>query len=240
MASYPDSVKSFTTKNTGDSIQAGHVNDAQDEINAIEAGLLNGTARLNSSNSTLANLSVTGGSTFGALNSSNSTLANLSVPGGSTLGTLQIGASTFSVRPVTPPPHAALVYLASTVAASSGNSTLSWTAQEFLTNSSMHSTTTNPERLIPQSTGIYQAVLQVAFAINSTGQRQVLIRDSSGSFVAGQTVPASAFAQRVQVVAYKRFDVTGGYLTGAYQQDGASTLSLSSGLGETWLAMTKL
>lgn len=45
-ASYPTSAKSFTTKNTSDVIQAAHVNDAQDEITAIETDLVNGVARL--------------------------------------------------------------------------------------------------------------------------------------------------------------------------------------------------
>lgn len=44
VASYPSSVKSFTTKLTNDTIQASHVNDIQDEIVAIEGGLLNGMA----------------------------------------------------------------------------------------------------------------------------------------------------------------------------------------------------
>lgn len=35
-ASFPTAVKSFTTKLTGDTIQAAHVNDMQDEITAIE------------------------------------------------------------------------------------------------------------------------------------------------------------------------------------------------------------
>jgi hypothetical protein len=106
MASYPGSVKTFTTRNTGDVIQPGHVNDLQDEVNAIEAGLLNGTARLNSSNSTLVTLSVTGGSTIttlqaGAstvttLQAGASTLASLSVSGGSTLGTMTAGASSIA------------------------------------------------------------------------------------------------------------------------------------------------
>jgi hypothetical protein len=64
MASYPTSVKTFTTKNPGDKIASADVNDLQAEVNAIEAGLLNGTANLNSSASTLASLSVTGGSTL--------------------------------------------------------------------------------------------------------------------------------------------------------------------------------
>lgn len=39
-ASYPTSVKSFTTKSTNDTIEAAHVNDLQDEVNAIEADIL--------------------------------------------------------------------------------------------------------------------------------------------------------------------------------------------------------
>lgn len=42
MASYPTAPKSFTTKASGDVVQAAHVNDAQDEIAAVEQGLLNG------------------------------------------------------------------------------------------------------------------------------------------------------------------------------------------------------
>ena len=65
MPSFPGSVKSFTTKNSGDVIQSAHVNDLQDEVNAIEAGYINATAPLNSSRSTVATLQVTGVSTLG-------------------------------------------------------------------------------------------------------------------------------------------------------------------------------
>lgn len=83
MASYPGAVKSFTTKNAGDTIQPADVNDVQDEIAAMEAGLLNGTAPLNSSHSTLASLSVTGGSSLASLQvSGNSTLASSITIGG--------------------------------------------------------------------------------------------------------------------------------------------------------------
>ena len=86
MPSYPGAVKAFTSRNSGDVIQPAHVNDLQDEVAAIETGLLNGTAQLNSSNSTLANLSVTG----------KSTLASLQVSGNSTLGSsITIGAQPY-------------------------------------------------------------------------------------------------------------------------------------------------
>lgn len=74
MASFPTSVKTFTTRNAGDTIQPAHVNELGDEVTAIEDGLINGTAPIVSSrisapasqitNSTVTNLSVTGQSTL--------------------------------------------------------------------------------------------------------------------------------------------------------------------------------
>jgi hypothetical protein len=75
MPSFPASIKSFTTKNAGDTIQPADVNDLQDEVNALEAGYLNGTARLNSSNSTCVSLVVTGAASAATLDvSATSTL----------------------------------------------------------------------------------------------------------------------------------------------------------------------
>ncbi len=131
MASFPGSVKTFTSKNSGDVIQAAHINDLQDEVNAIEAGYINGTAPLNSSRSTvvalsagastLASLSVSGASTLASLvvtpgacnintlDASNSTLANLQVTAASTF----TGAMTVSSN--------AMFLEVSTVAAASAN-----------------------------------------------------------------------------------------------------------------------
>ena len=39
-ASYPTTAKAFTTKATGDTYQAAHINDLQDEVTAIETALL--------------------------------------------------------------------------------------------------------------------------------------------------------------------------------------------------------
>ena len=234
MASFPDSVKSFTTKldGSGNNINAAHVNDLQDEVAAIEGGYLNGTARLNSSNSTFANLSVTGGSTFGAVNAAGCTMTSLDVN----------GASTFSTRPVAPPPHAAVVFRESTYAAgSSGTSTIAWNAQAVLLNSSMHSTTTNPERLTPQSTGLYQVSAQVfASAGGVAVLRAVEINDSSQTVIAKIQLTANTPLAVMNITGYKRFDVLGGYAICRFLTDAASTQSLSSGVGETWFAMTKL
>jgi len=64
MPSYPTSIFAPSVKTAGQTIQPAHVNDLQDEVVAIEQGITQGTAPLNSSNSTVANLSVLGGSTF--------------------------------------------------------------------------------------------------------------------------------------------------------------------------------
>jgi hypothetical protein len=59
MPSFPDSVFAPANRANGQTIDASHMNGVQDEIVAIESGVINGTARLNSSN-----LNVTGTSTF--------------------------------------------------------------------------------------------------------------------------------------------------------------------------------
>lgn len=60
-ASYPNAVKTYTTKSdgAGNRIQADHINALQDEVTAIEDGLLNGTAPIASSNITAPALQVT-------------------------------------------------------------------------------------------------------------------------------------------------------------------------------------
>ena len=222
MPSYPDSVKSFVSKVSGGNIDPAHVNDLQDEVNAVEAGLLNGTARLNSSGSTLGSLSVTGGST----------LATLNVTGG----------STFSVRPTAPPPDMALVFLDSTVTiGSSLASTVRWLAQDVAINSSIHSTATNPERLTPQSTGLYLAEAQLTIAFNSTGFRLIDLIDSSANAFARCLASSGVDGHTLNVSGYKRFDVTGGYVSARLELPaGVSTLSLSSAVGLSWMSLVKL
>ena len=214
MASYPGSVKSFTQKNSGDVVQAAHVNDIQDEVNALEDGLLSGTARLNSSNSTIARLSVTGGSTF-------------------------------AVRPVMPPPEMALVYLESTGAlASSVTSTLAWTAQSLVTDAAMHSTGSNPQRLTPQTTGVYQFIAQVGFAKGSPSDDvgTLALIDSSATFAQNTRPLSTGIGNFAYVIGYKRFDVIGGFVTVAAGHLGTvgSTQSLSTGIGASWFSMVKL
>jgi hypothetical protein len=76
VANFPTSIYTPASKSAGQTIDAAFFNDPDAEITAIEQGYLQGTAPLNSSASTLASLSVTGGSTVATLNISGvSTLA---------------------------------------------------------------------------------------------------------------------------------------------------------------------
>lgn len=99
MPSYPGSIFAPAARSNGQTIDASHINDVQDEITAIEGGIRQGTAPLNSSNSTVANLSVAGGSTLlglvvsggGVSITVGSTITGtLNITGGTTLATLQV------------------------------------------------------------------------------------------------------------------------------------------------------
>lgn len=151
MASYPTAVKAFTTRNPGDVIQPAHVNDLQDEVNAIEAGLLNGTANLNSSHTTCATLSVTGGSTFaGTVNFTQSTV---------TFG---------NVLALAPAPSVCVQGATQNVVSGS-TSPLVFATELWMTEPGMHSTAVTPSRLRPASTGLYHLSANVLWRGGSTG-----------------------------------------------------------------------
>jgi len=63
-ASYPGAVKTFAVRNNGDTIQAAHIDDLQDEVTAIETGLLTGTAPISASNASFVHLNASGDSTL--------------------------------------------------------------------------------------------------------------------------------------------------------------------------------
>lgn len=123
MATFPGGVYSPATKSNGQTIDASHINDLQAEVTAIEGGYLNGTAPLNSSASTVAALSVAGGSTLTTLTAGASTLASLSVTGNSTLGS----SVTIGTQPYIFPAAAGTAGQVLTVSSTSGSTqTLGW------------------------------------------------------------------------------------------------------------------
>ena len=63
MASYPTSAKTFASRSAGQTIGSAHMNDVQDEINALETALL-GTLQHDVTLASGQRLNVGGNSTF--------------------------------------------------------------------------------------------------------------------------------------------------------------------------------
>lgn len=186
MASYPGAVKTFAVRANGQTIQDTWFNDLQDEVTALEDGILNGTAPLTSSRITGASLQVSGGSTLASLSvTGNSTLAAVT-QGASTLASLSVsGGSTFAGPVVMATNDAARLELAADQQIASGSSAaISWTSQVAVTNSSMHSTASNPSQVLFQSTGLYWCHAQVTFGIATSTVYAVYVKDSSNARIA--------------------------------------------------------
>jgi len=168
-ASFPTSVKAFSVKadGPGNVISAAHINDLQDEVTAVEGGLLQGTAPLNSSNSTVANLSVTGGSTLaGAL----SVAGSLTVSSNLTVtGTVTVGPFAFSTTVTANLQPRCRVFHGSTQTIQ----TSSETALTFNTNDfdpqALHSTSVQPTRITLQSTGVWLFGAHVTMGVTGVG-----------------------------------------------------------------------
>ena len=227
-ASYPVAVKTFTTKNPGDTIQPGHINDLQDEVAAIESGLLAGTSPLQSSNSTVAALTVSGGST----------LATLQVNGNSTIaGTLTVNkiiSTSIVAAGVTSYVRA---YAGSSFGFSTAAATIPCnqeladllgeydsTTYTFTPQSSgyylIHARMTTPSAAAPMSLGVYINSSLVLRSWNSLGAGN----NQHSFFCAGTFNLSSGAAGAVQIKAFMD----------------ASTGSISSGVEHTGLDIIRL
>lgn len=87
MATFPTGVKAFTTKNTGDFIQAATDNEEQEEITAIEQALLS-SGFTSTATVTFGNMTVTSTISVGTITATNATISAL------TLGTVDTIALT--------------------------------------------------------------------------------------------------------------------------------------------------
>ena len=254
MASYPNAVKSFGTKNAGDTIQPAHINELQDEVAALEDGLLNGTAPINSSritapaaqisNATISSLTVsvmsitnlqTTASTTASLNvTSGSTMAALNVTGMSSMADLQVASAAPAVR----------VSNSANIAVGDASTTrLTFNTDVFASTSGMHSTATNSGRLIATSSGIYCITGTVTWAPNSSGLRQARILINGSSFASIQTLPSASgtFNTDQNITTIYRFASSGSYAElEVYQNSGGSLNVLASGDHSPTFAMTKI
>jgi hypothetical protein len=239
MATYPGGTYAPASKSNGQVIQPSFFNDPEAEITAIEDALRNGlphgltistgglTVSTGSVNiggpSSLVSLSVSGGSTLGTVQAGASTVASLSVA----------GASTFAARPTMPPPDIVLLTGSTSQFANNSSGGVLWPTQTFAGNSSVHSTGTNPDRVAPQSTGVWAfsvtLTLSTGFAEPSTGTVDAIVKDSSGTVVGfGRFATAGGKAPSANADAYKRFDTIAAspYLRAVCVQRGGSTASL--------------
>jgi hypothetical protein len=208
MASFPTSVKTYATRNNGDTIQASHVNELGDEITAIEDGYRNATAPLNSSKSTVATLSVAGGSTF--------------------TGDVTMSGELF----VTKSPPITVARTSSAVAIPNAAYTaIDLYINDVLSTSTMHSTSSNPSRIIMPSSGIYHITGRISWSDFSTaGQRQLqIILNSTVSLnVNAQPAwPSTGFSLTQEASFISVFQANDYVELRAYQDSG-STGSLSN------------
>jgi hypothetical protein len=204
-AQYPNAVKSFATRNAGDVIQPSHINDLQDEVNAVEAGLLQGSAPLNSSNSTVANLSVTGKSTL---------VGNVQINGNCTVtGTLVAGSFSFSsVFTADAQPQCKVVKTSTQSIPNVTWTALTFQAQDFNIGS-LHSTGSNPSRITIQSTGLYVFGATVASTLNSQSGF-VSLRKNGATFVSAKVkfIGNSSLTESGHVTTIERMTSSGDYM----------------------------
>jgi hypothetical protein len=227
MATFPTTNKTFTTKSNGNTIDASHINDMQDEIAAIEDGYLNGTARLNAGASTVTSLSVSGNSTMAG---------NLTVSGNLTVtGTASLSLAPPSVR----------VSKATDTQITAGSLTiLSWPTDKWISVASMHSTGTNPERLIPPTTGTYLITASISYAGNAAaGACGAFLRVDGSTYIASQVQAFSTVGSEINIATVSapyRFGSTTQYVEAAAFRTGANSTVIASGDLYPWFSMTRL
>ena len=124
---------------------------------------------------------------------------------------------------------------------------LSFDSEDYDTNG-LHSTSSNTQRLTAAVDGWYVACVQVSFAANATGRRDIQIRknDSSTDASAGTrwgrvTLPtvAAGDSSIIQCHAYLYLS-TNDYVKACAWQNSGGGLDVESGSGTTWFSMTWL
>jgi hypothetical protein len=238
-ASFPTAVKAFTVKadGPGNVIAAAHVNDLQDEVTAIETGLLNGTAPVHSSNSTVANLSVTGNSTIGG---------SLQVTGNSTItGTLTLGGALTFGGPVTVngQPRCRLFHGSTQTSTNAEENVLTFNGEDY-DPSSLHSTAVTPTRITVASTGVWLFSAVCHFAA-TTGSAYLRFRKNGATAVgsAAGFAGAGSIEQRISHTVTEQMSTVGDYMEVlVFHQDGfsAQTGNASSRVDMNEFAAVKL
>lgn len=171
MASYPTSIYTAAAKAAGQTIQAAHVNQLDDEVTAVETALITGPITLPTS--TIANLSVPGNSTLVDVQITNSTITNLQVTN-CTIVNL-VGAREPGCK------------VTNSVAQDVPSGGASWTGLSWDTeihdSTAMHSTASNSSRVLLNSSGMWtfgaQSVWRVAVSSAGVPFSRVMLNDNN-------------------------------------------------------------
>ena len=236
MPSFPGAVFSAGTRSAGQTIGSAHMNAVQDELNALTDGYLNGTARLNSSASTLASLDVNGNSTLASSVTFGSIPYVMPSSGGSTgqvLTCISTSGSTMGLEwrdaVVSSAVYARVNASTSLQVANDALTVVSFNNNRTITPASVHSTTTNPTRLTAPSSGMYVISGGVRWNSLSTGaSRAVLgIRLNGGTDIVTQTAGlAGTFTLTQNVTTLYNLAATD-YVELTVEQNSGSTGSLA-------------
>lgn len=225
-ASYPTSAKAFTAKNNGDSIQAAHIDDLQDEVSAIETGLLGSLAHDLKFTDATYDIGKSGATRPRDLFLSR----NLTVGTSATIQALTVnGAFTVADLSVTAPPPSARVTATTSQNINTGvGSAVTFDSDVWATTTGLHSTSANPTRLLMTSSGIWSFFGNVSWQGGSTGAGvcSIGIRIDGSSVVAQtQDKDPSGLIQTVAVDYYARS--TAQYAELIATQNSGSTKSIA-------------
>lgn len=222
-ASYPNAVKTYTTKSdgAGNRVQADHINALQDEVTAIEDGLLNGTAPINSSRITAPALQVT-----------NSTVTNATITN-ATITNCTVASLTFSS-----PGDAVRVGLGADQEIAAATPTIvNWTAQVWAVGSTLHSTATNPSRLKAPSSGLYTLHVFTQFGSTSESTANLtltLLKNSTTVLAHAAQRNANQSLAALSVSALEYMASTTDYVEARVFYGGSTSRIYSTMAGATW------
>jgi hypothetical protein len=222
---YPSGAQSFTSKNAGDTIQPSHINDLQTEVTAIENALITGPITLPAS--TLASLSVTGGSTFASDIKAASTAVSLGSVGTPLkdvyCSSLYVGGS----------PVVSFVPAASKMRHSVNQeaTNVTWVGvnwdTEVYDSPGFHSTSVNSSRITLTSTGVYSIGALINLNCGTAGgvRRVRLVVNDSTTIIGGTDSVGVAGVPEYGLTASGQFraSATTDYVTvQVYQGSGSS------------------
>lgn len=137
------------------------------------------------------------------------------------------------------PPACRVYQTTGTTASSASGTTLSFDTEEYDTDG-IHSTTTNPSRLTPQTPGRYRIEARVAIGDNSTGDRYIGL-NKNGSNLAQTEGPGdktSGNIWRQEVITESYFNGTSDYVEAVlYQAEGVSITTATGASNATEFAI---